>query len=353
MNKSTSLYLDFLRVIAAFGVMLVHANLPWFSAGLFLRAELGHKFVMVFFVLSGYLIAFTVDKKNKGPKTYLVDRLSRLYSVVLPALIFTYLIDFIGQKLSPGFYADKINFGQPVLRFLLNFTYLQQVWNLCTKPSSNTPFWSISYEFWYYMLYFVLCYYQGTKRYIGVAIVCLITGLKILLLLPVWLLGAYVYKAANRSKLNNRTAQVLFVLSAAAVIGCSFLGDIGFLARRFGFGRPPLYFSSQFLFDWGYGCLVALNIYSFSLATFSFKMPDFLARVIKHFSSITFTLYLFHIPILYFIASQLKYDKTSYLQVVSLLCFVLMLVNLLAYISERQRNYLKDFFNKALGLFMQ
>jgi peptidoglycan/LPS O-acetylase OafA/YrhL len=30
MNKSTSLYLNFLRVIAAFGVVLVHANLPWF-----------------------------------------------------------------------------------------------------------------------------------------------------------------------------------------------------------------------------------------------------------------------------------------------------------------------------------
>src|SRR5476651_1385848 len=111
MNKSTSLYLDFLRVIAAFGVLLVHANLPWFSSALFLRAELGHKLVMVFFVLSGYLIAFTVDKKNKGPEKYLVDRISRLYSVVIPALILTFVVDSLGERINFSFYLDKINTG--------------------------------------------------------------------------------------------------------------------------------------------------------------------------------------------------------------------------------------------------
>src|SRR6516164_6699219 len=117
MNKTTSLYLDFLRVIAAFGVMLVHANQVWFSNGLFLRPEYGHKLVMVFFVLSGYLIAFTVDKKNKGSERYLIDRVSRLYSVVIPALIVTFILDSLGEKINYSFYLDKVNAGNQAFRF--------------------------------------------------------------------------------------------------------------------------------------------------------------------------------------------------------------------------------------------
>src|ERR1700748_246533 len=99
MNRSTSLYLDLLRVIAAFGVVFVHADQPWFSNDLFVRPELGHRLVMIFFVLSGYLIAFTVEKKDKGAKQYLIDRVSRLYSVVVPALILTFLFDSLGEKI--------------------------------------------------------------------------------------------------------------------------------------------------------------------------------------------------------------------------------------------------------------
>ncbi|MEO6520466.1 MAG: acyltransferase family protein [Mucilaginibacter sp.] len=90
MNKSISFYLDFLRVIAAFGVLLVHANLSQFSNNLYLRPDLGYKLVRVFFVLSGYLIAFTVSKKNKESIRYLIDRFSRLYSVVFIGAIIPY-----------------------------------------------------------------------------------------------------------------------------------------------------------------------------------------------------------------------------------------------------------------------
>src|SRR5471030_124194 len=160
MNKSTSLYLDLLRIFAAFVVFFGHANFGWFSNNLF-PGDLGHKFVTIFFVLSGYLIAFTVDKKNKGLKRYLIDRFSRLYSVVIPALVFTYLIDFIGKHFNPGFYLPLISPNNQIERFILNATFLQQIWGLSTMPSSNSPFWSISYEFWYYMLFAVFCYVKG------------------------------------------------------------------------------------------------------------------------------------------------------------------------------------------------
>ena len=351
MNKSTSLYLDFLRVIAAFGVLLVHANQSWFSNDLFLRADLGHRLVMIFFVLSGYLIAFTVDKKNKGSQRYLIDRFSRLYSVVLPALIFTYTLDFIGRTLHPAFYVDKINADHPALRFLLNLTYMQQAWSLCTKPSSNTPFWSIGYEFWYYMFFWAICYFKGATRYLLAIAVWLIVGLKVLLLLPVWLMGAWAYKKSTDRPISSGAAMVLFIATGVIILLFTFVWDISFFSKQFDFGRPPLFFSSQFLFDWFYGLLIAINIYSFSFLNFAFKMPDVAIRAVKYLSSVTFTLYLFHIPMLYFAASVLHYDKSSYLQVVPILLVIVLMVNLFAMISEKQRGHFKTFFEKVFSKF--
>lgn len=348
MNKATSFYLDCLRVLAAFGVLLVHANLPWFSDGLFLRAEMGHKLVMIFFVLSGYLIAYTVHEKNKGPERYLIDRFSRLYSVVLPALVFTYLLDYVGQHFNPGFYAEQVAPDHQVLRFLLNATYLQQIWGFCTKPSSNGPFWSIAYEFWYYMLFGVLCYLKGAKRFMGIAGISLLVGLKILILLPVWFLGVLAYHYSARCVLKVKSATFIFWGSLGAILLLSFGWDFGVFESRFVFGSAPLYFSSRFVFDWIYGALIALNIFSLRWVAERDPISPLVERSVKYLSAITFTLYLFHLPLLIFIGALVPYNRASYLQTISLLIGVVILVGLFAHITERQRNHWKTGFGKIV-----
>ena len=57
---------------------------------------------MVFFVLSGYVIASTVERKRELGITlnsYYLDRFSRIYSVLIPAIILTVLLDAIGAQL--------------------------------------------------------------------------------------------------------------------------------------------------------------------------------------------------------------------------------------------------------------
>jgi hypothetical protein len=79
-----SIYLDFVRALAAFFVVLDHAptlfdlpNLPrW-----------GHQAVMVFFVLSGYVICNVADTRETDVCSFLVARLARLWSVLLPAMV--------------------------------------------------------------------------------------------------------------------------------------------------------------------------------------------------------------------------------------------------------------------------
>jgi len=341
MNKTTSLYLDFLRVIAAFGVMLVHANQTWFSNSLFVRGELGHKLVMIFFVLSGYLIAFTVDKKNKGSEKYLIDRISRLYSVVIPALILTFILDSLGKKINPGFYIDKVNSGNQWLRYLLNATFLQQIWGLCTRPSTNTPFWSIGYEFWYYIIFWVFCYFTGAKRYLGLLLICLVIGLKILLLLPVWFFGVWAYRYSGKLAISKRAALTMFILTLATLFILTYVWEFSFLPTKLVFGKAPLYFSSLFAFDWVYGLLVAINLFSVSYLFVLVEAPDFISRPIKYLSSITFSLYLYHGPMLIFLAAIVTYNKSSYLQTIGLMAVLLVTVAILSQITEKQRNIWK------------
>lgn len=344
--------MDFLRVVAAFGVLFSHADLNLFSNDLFIGASFGHKLVMIFFVLSGFLIAFTVHKKNKGSQRYLADRFSRLYSVVLPALVFTYIIDFIGKHFNPGAYVMEIAPHQQGLRFFINATFLQEIWGFSSKPSSNGPFWSISYEFWYYMLFWVFCYFSGTKRNIGLAIVCLIIGYKILILLPVWVFGVLAYNYSDKIKLSVKSASVLFTVTLAIIICLTFFWDFSLFTDKFVFGHPPLFFSSQFVFDWIFGAIFATNLFSLTYIASDFSLPKSIESVIKYLSSVTFSLYLFHFPLLVLFGALIPYDKSSYLQTVSLLGVIVLIVCLLAAITEKQREHWKRLFGNIFSFLL-
>lgn len=339
MNKSTSLYLDFLRVIAAFGVVLFHANLPWFSNGLFFSDKYGHKFVMIFFVLSGYLIAFTVNKKNKGITEYIIDRLSRLYSVVWPALLLTFILDYIGSHINPTYYVGQITPSHQMFRYIINAAFLSQIWNLCTKPSSNGPFWSICYEFWYYMLFAAWVFLSGKKRYITIVLICLLIGYKILLLLPVWIFGVLAFRIGAGLHLKKMWANIVFITSLCAVIILTFFWDFSVFSDLFIEAAPPLYFSSHFVFDWVYGAVIAVNLFSIGFVLDVVKIPSFIERIIKYLSSITFSLYLFHLPMLVLVGALLRYNRSSYLQIVPILTGIIIVVALLSEITEKQRNF--------------
>ena len=89
-----SVYLDLLRFGAAMMVLLFHMrNLKIGPDKLLnLIPAKGHDFVVLFFVLSGYVISATVDRKNQSLRDYALDRMARVYSVAIPALIFSFAL---------------------------------------------------------------------------------------------------------------------------------------------------------------------------------------------------------------------------------------------------------------------
>ena len=103
MRKEFSLYLDLVRFLAAVTVVIYHSNYrELIPASLPIR-NAGHSAVIVFFVLSGFVVAYVVDTKERTALEYWSSRLSRIYSVAVPAVILTLILDNIGEQLVPHY----------------------------------------------------------------------------------------------------------------------------------------------------------------------------------------------------------------------------------------------------------
>ena len=216
MNRYISVYLDLVRFLAALIVFFVHANYDRFTSDLpvvWRFRDLGNDAVMIFFVLSGFVIAFVADQKEKTPRDYFVSRFARLYSVVVPALLFTIAIDHVGAYLVPGAYDGWwFQNTRAVWRMFANLFFVNELWFSSIRPFSNGPFWSLGYEFWYYTIFAAAFFLKRWVRYAVVAVLCLLVGPKILLLLPVWLLGVLVYHIIKKNRVSDVVAWVLFLV---------------------------------------------------------------------------------------------------------------------------------------------
>jgi peptidoglycan/LPS O-acetylase OafA/YrhL len=112
MNSGTSDFLNTSRWIAAFFVVLGHvyhisiadyrhvAQPNLLLRGVNFFGEFGYTAVIVFFVISGFLVGgqAIVNFKRKGFNVtdYFVHRFSRIYTVLIPALIVGLTLDWLG-----------------------------------------------------------------------------------------------------------------------------------------------------------------------------------------------------------------------------------------------------------------
>ena len=212
MAPTTSFFLDLLRTAAALIVFIVHCLFFWDGRYFAVAAHTAHSAVIVFFVLSGYVIAYSTLRNGRGLRAYVVARLSRLYSVLAPALILTALLQGIGHALNPDFTQFQSH-GHETFRYLAVAAHLQSVWTFSASPLANGPLWSLSYEFWYYALFGAAVLLQpGWVRAMSVAGVLLIAGPDILLLLPCWLAGVALFLSRDRLPVGLAAARAGFAI---------------------------------------------------------------------------------------------------------------------------------------------
>lgn len=325
LSKAASAHLDLIRAFAACAVMWNHLRTLFFveyteiaNPGLVLKAiyfltGFGHQAVMVFFVLSGFLISSSIFRSIASGKwswmEYAIHRSARLYVVLLPGLLLGLLWDGLGSHFfdRSGLYSQPLRALGPEIAknnltgvtFLGNLFYLQTIF--CRTFGSNGPLWSLANEFWYYVLFPIalfagiawvrglyrnavfltvlacsVAYFLGTNKLIGFAI---------------WLTGCVLVLAY--SWLSPKSGIVLLIYLALS----SVIIAVSLTAAR-----------TEKLAEHGADLLVGL---AFAIFLFGVLQLDWGARSSVYlrgthvFAGFSYSLYVLHFPLVLFLRASL------------------------------------------------
>ena len=182
----------------------------WY-VGLSFFSGFAHQAVVVFFVLSGWLVGGSLLDRIGKPhalRDYAIDRLTRLWIVLLPAFVLMLLL---------GLATGELDAGQPRLADTSPWSLATLLGNLAGVQTmavpafgGNFPLWSLAYETWYYALFplLVLALRPGHARWrlaaaVAAVALALCLGSAIVLYFLVWLMGA----AASRVRLDAGRVQ--------------------------------------------------------------------------------------------------------------------------------------------------
>ncbi|WP_332029722.1 acyltransferase family protein, partial [Kaistella sp.] len=164
-SEESSIALDFFRGISAQFVLIGHL-LSFFGLQSEFKIPIIQNFgVLVFFILSGFLITQTTFLKDKsyGLKNYLIDRVSRIYFSFIPAIFLILIIDnFIklNGHYNTGYVTDLKNLIANILQ-LQAYPYISKLG--IEAFGSARPFWTVSIEFWLYMTFGYIYYIIVSK----------------------------------------------------------------------------------------------------------------------------------------------------------------------------------------------
>jgi peptidoglycan/LPS O-acetylase OafA/YrhL len=192
------LSLEGLRGIAALSVALYHFGLPW--AGSFPPLGVGWLWVDFFFVLSGAVMAHTYGGKLSQPgdlRAFLVKRFARLYPLhVLTLVVFVFLTvsaAYIAPLIKAALGREHVLpsmlslissfFSKEAWAIVLNLLLVQGM-NTVDHMSLNFPSWSISVEFWTYLVFAIVAMtVRGSFRFV---LLCLVISVICLAYLAIW-----------------------------------------------------------------------------------------------------------------------------------------------------------------------
>jgi peptidoglycan/LPS O-acetylase OafA/YrhL len=327
-------WLDFIRGACAIAVCAGHlrsvAIANYADAGVtsvlqklfYVSTGLGHQAVMVFFVLSGFFVggAALQNRQQFDPARYITARLTRLWIVLIPALLLTALLDFALMSFNPGVLdgayrslwnsgpgGDQIYSGS-LATFISNVFFLQTI----TAPvfGTNGPLWSLSNEFWYYALFPIILlaahgYINGKKITNINRFLLVICGCFLIHWLPIgimegfliWSLGLVVYVSQGKIQQKWNTA-LLFIstLIFATALGYSKSESL----QRF------VGLSQDFVVA-GAFCVLAIAIVNRKPGI---TLNIWFSDAAKLTSDFSFSLYLVHFPIVAIIGGTF-YQKTK------------------------------------------
>lgn len=262
-DKNISALLNFFRWFSALLVLLSHSRsiifVPWgevenpggLTKVFYFVSAWGDYGVLMFFAISGYLIGGGVlEKLRRGDfcfGQYFIDRWTRIYVVLIPALLLISVLDAYGLHFLNGagiytrdyligalpFDTREVTGWKP---WLANLFMLQ---GLLTPPYGTAqPLWSLNWEWWSYLVapFSVGLLLRFEPRHAlllgaGLGLLCAWLGLGYLLL---WHIGIVLALIRFRSSLLLSVmlgiCLVLPVLTRASLLPAELLTQLVFVA---------------------------------------------------------------------------------------------------------------------------
>jgi peptidoglycan/LPS O-acetylase OafA/YrhL len=308
-------FLDLVRFGAALLVLFGHSRGLYFEsiskapdAGVatrlfYLATGLQHEGVVLFFVVSGFLVGGSAWRKfEKGEfkaRLYLINRFSRIYLVLIPALVFAVLIDRLGANLfaETRFYAMRplfpsgVSDGWTLDQIPCHLAALQGVF--CAPIGADPPLWSLGWEWLFYLIspvLFAICLVPLRLSLRIVALICfwasIITVIGLgegLFWFMTWLMGM---------------AASLLVLRRPVPIAPAIAG-LALCATSLVVSRAVIV--SATLTDLGIGAGLAVALSCPIIAN-----GDVLSRFAAKGASFSYSLYLIHLPLGVFVGGLLE-----------------------------------------------
>ena len=234
---------------------------------------------------------------------YFIQRFSRLWTVIIPALFFTFIIDVLFYDGQISLLSSSINsfptldyYQRSISTFFGNVFFLQTIY--FPTFGSNGPLWSLANEFWYYVL-FPLIFFSFHTKYIRslrilfflfFIIISLWLPFKITMLFPLWLIGVLTYVIYDK-----------YSFKLASLITSIAIFFLVITITRFKL-------VDGLLSDYIIGLSFSFLILVLKTDNENFSLNS-IKHLIKFLSRISFTLYLFHFPIIVLIVKILNGEK--------------------------------------------
>ncbi len=283
--------IHYLRGLASLAVAWFHLTNQW-SDGIRVSGQYGWLGVEVFFVISGFVIPYSIsityENYSASAFTSFISR--RLVRIEVPYITSIALVIVLGHlsALAPGFRGIPPNYT--VADVVSNIFYMAgwtgQKW---LQP----VYWTLAYEFAFYLtiglLYSVLFEKRRPLAYclaVGVLLAGVIWGaINYLVLLFVMGSAIFAYVKDRKQYLAAMSALIACAI-AIALAGNSVIASIGLItATIIGFGR-------------------------------AFHVNGYLGRVLTYLGTISYSLYLVHVPIggrVVNLASRFTHDQLGHL----------------------------------------
>jgi peptidoglycan/LPS O-acetylase OafA/YrhL len=302
------------RWVAAFAVLIAHAGSLLISQPDIMTAPHGfgaylwwfvtgfpHQAVIVFFVISGFLVGGNVIAKSRGTEPFLAkyfaDRIVRIYLVLVPVILLGWCLDSIGRHwlAAFGLYDGPTFAGSFDLNLLWpNLLNLQGIF--FPAFGTNGPLWSLGCEFWYYiawaLLLLPLTRTAPMLRVLGficgaaLAVSFSISGLFFFVGGLIWIAGALVRSMPRPLIRSKELALAIFLAVTLAV-------------RLISHGKIPTDPMWAALAD----AAVALSFCNLLLSLRFSQSKEWVVcswRMHKPLSDFSFSLYASHLPIIVF-----------------------------------------------------